>query len=71
MQLPNNDYKHIFSGYIKCEDGQEFKPTDVRVNDQTITIQLYEEETILGDVSMREIRRLSNSGLARGASENI
>lgn len=41
---------------------QSFKLTDVKVLDQTITMRLCEREVILGGVSLREIRRLTDSG---------
>lgn len=41
---------------------QSFKTTDVQVLDRTITMQLCEQETVLGGVSLREIRRLSDGG---------
>lgn len=43
-------------------DEQDFKPTEVKVLDQTITMRLCERETVLGGVSMREIRRLTDGG---------
>jgi len=39
-----------------------FKTTDVKVLDQTITMQLCEQETVLGGVNFREIRRLTDGG---------
>jgi len=41
---------------------QSFKSTDVKVLDQTITMQICEIETVLGGVAFREIRRLTDSG---------
>ena len=41
---------------------QSFKSTDVKVLDQTITMQICEQQTILGGVLFREIRRLTDSG---------
>ncbi|CAN5371364.1 hypothetical protein BH20BAC1_BH20BAC1_12210 [soil metagenome] len=39
-----------------------FKSIDVKVLEQTITMRLCEQETILGGVTFREIRRLSEGG---------
>lgn len=39
-----------------------FKEMNVKVLDQTIPMQLCEQETVLGGVALREIRRLNNSG---------
>ena len=39
-----------------------FKTIAVKVLEQTITMQLYEQETVLGGVTFREIRRLSEGG---------
>jgi hypothetical protein len=41
---------------------QSFKSTDVKVLEQNITMQICENETTLGGVSFREIRRLTDSG---------
>jgi hypothetical protein len=41
---------------------QSFKHTEVKVLDQTITMQICEQQTVLGGVPMREIRRLTDSG---------
>lgn len=41
---------------------QSFKATVVQVLEQTITMQLCEQETVLGGVSLREIRRLTDGG---------
>ena len=41
---------------------QSFKPLDIKVLDQTITMRICEQETVLGGVPMREIRRLTDSG---------
>lgn len=41
---------------------QSFKPSDVKVLDQTINMQICEQETVLGGVTFREIRRLTESG---------
>lgn len=41
---------------------QSFKSTEVQVLEKTITMQLCEQETVLGGVSMREIRRLTHGG---------
>ena len=41
---------------------QSFKVTDVKVLDQTITMRICEQETLLGGVTFREIRRLTDSG---------
>jgi len=41
---------------------QSFKETEVKVLDQTITMQLCEQQTVLGGVTLREIRRLTDSG---------
>lgn len=41
---------------------QSFKSTDVKVLDNTITMQICEQQTELGGVKFREIRRLSDSG---------
>ena len=41
---------------------QSFKSTDVRVLDNTITMQICEQQTELGGVKFREIRRLTDSG---------
>lgn len=43
-------------------DEQSFKPMNVKVLDQTITMRICERETALGGLSMREIRRLTDSG---------
>ena len=43
-------------------DEQSFKPTVVKVLEQTITMRICERETVLGGVTMREIRRLTDSG---------
>ena len=43
-------------------DEKDFKPTVVKVLDQTIAMRLCERETVLGGVSMREIRRLTDGG---------
>ncbi len=43
-------------------DEQGFKATEVKVLDQTIAMRLCERETVLGGVSMREIRRLTDGG---------
>lgn len=43
-------------------DEQSFKTMNVKVLDQTITMRICERETVLGGVSMREIRRLTDSG---------
>jgi len=43
-------------------DEKDFKPADVKVLDQTITMRLCERKTVLGDVPMREIRRLTDGG---------
>ena len=39
-----------------------FKATDVKVLEQTITMQICEQETVLGGVTLREIRRLTDNG---------
>ena len=39
-----------------------FKSTDVTVLEQTITMQICEQETVLGGLPFREIRRLTDSG---------
>jgi hypothetical protein len=41
---------------------QSFKTSDVKVLDQTISMQICEQETVLNGVSFREIRRLTDSG---------
>ena len=41
---------------------QSFKATDVKVLEQTITMQICEQQTMLGGVTFREIRRLTDSG---------
>lgn len=41
---------------------QSFKTTQVKVLDQTITMQICEQQTVLGGVALREIRRLTDSG---------
>lgn len=41
---------------------QSFKSTDVKVLEQTVTMQISEQETVLGGVRFREIRRLTDSG---------
>ena len=41
---------------------QSFTSSEVRVLDQTITMQLCEKESVLGGVTFREIRRLTDSG---------
>lgn len=41
---------------------QSFTLSEVRVLDQTITMQLCEKESVLGGVTFREIRRLTHSG---------
>ena len=41
---------------------QSFKSTDVKVLDNTITMQICEQQTELGGVKFREIRRLTDSG---------
>ena len=41
---------------------QSFKSTEVQVLEQTITMQLCEQETVLGGVCLREIRRLTQGG---------
>lgn len=41
---------------------QSFKSTDVKVLEQTLTMQICEQETTLGGVCFREIRRLTDSG---------
>jgi len=41
---------------------QSFKGMNVKVLDQTIPMQLCEQQTVLGGVTFREIRRLSDSG---------
>lgn len=43
-------------------DEQAFKTMKVKVLDQTITMRICERETVLGGLSMREIRRLTDSG---------
>ena len=43
-------------------DEQSFKTMNVKVLDQTITMRICQRETVLGGVSMREIRRLTDSG---------
>lgn len=43
-------------------DEQDFKPMDVKVLEQTVTMRLCEREAILGGVSLREIRRLTDGG---------
>ncbi|MEJ7679227.1 MAG: putative transposase [Segetibacter sp.] len=41
---------------------QTFKSIEVKVLDQTITMQICEQKTVLGGVTFREIRRLTESG---------
>lgn len=41
---------------------QSFKSTEVKVLEQTITMQLCEQETVLGGFCLREIRRLTQGG---------
>jgi hypothetical protein len=41
---------------------QSFKAIEVQVLEQTITMRLCEQETVLGGVSFREIRRLTDGG---------
>lgn len=41
---------------------ESFKVKDVQVLDQTVTMRLCEQETVLGGVTFREIRRLTESG---------
>lgn len=41
---------------------QSFTPTEVKVLEQTITMQICEQQTVLGGVTFREIRRLTDSG---------
>jgi hypothetical protein len=41
---------------------QSFKATDVKVLEQTITMQICEQETVLGGVTFRQIRRLTDNG---------
>jgi len=41
---------------------QSFKATDVKVLEQTVTMQICEQQTVLGGVTLREIRRLTDSG---------
>jgi hypothetical protein len=41
---------------------QCFKSTDVKVLEQTVTMQICEQENTLGGVRLREIRRLTDSG---------
>lgn len=41
---------------------ESFKTSDVKVLDQTITMQICEQETVLNEVNFREIRRLTDSG---------
>jgi len=41
---------------------ESFTSTDVKVLEQTITMRICEQETVLGGVAMREIRRLTDSG---------
>jgi len=41
---------------------QSFKASEVKVLEQTITMQICEQETVLDGVSFREIRRLTDSG---------
>ncbi|MEO6650240.1 MAG: putative transposase, partial [Chitinophagaceae bacterium] len=41
---------------------KSFKDTVVQVLEQTITMRLCEQETVLGGVSLREIRRLTDGG---------
>lgn len=41
---------------------ESFKTKEVKVLDQTITMRLCEQETVLGGVALREIRRLTESG---------
>lgn len=41
---------------------ESFKTKEVKVLEQTITMRLCEKETVLGGVSLREIRRLTESG---------
>jgi len=41
---------------------QSFKASEVEVLEQTITMQICEQETVLDGVSFREIRRLTDSG---------
>jgi Transposase protein len=41
---------------------KSFVSTDVTVLDQKITMQICEQQTVLGGVTMREIRRLTGSG---------
>ena len=41
---------------------QSFKASEVKVLEQTITMQICEQETVLNGVSFREIRRLTDSG---------
>lgn len=41
---------------------QSFNSIDVKVLEQTVTMQICEKQTILGGVCLREIRRLTDSG---------
>ena len=41
---------------------EAFKTSDVKVLEQTITMQICEQETVLNEVNFREIRRLTDSG---------
>ena len=41
---------------------ESFKVKEVQVLDQTVTMRLCEQETVLGGVAFREIRRLTESG---------
>lgn len=41
---------------------ESFKPTEVKVLEQTITMQICEQETELNGISFREIRRLTDNG---------
>jgi hypothetical protein len=41
---------------------QSFKHSEVKVLEQTITMQICQQETVLNGVSFREIRRLTDSG---------
>lgn len=41
---------------------KSFKAIDVKVLDQTVTMLICEQQTVLGGITMREIRRLTDSG---------
>ena len=41
---------------------ESFKKVDVKVLDQTITMLICERQTVLGGVTLREVRRLTDSG---------